>query len=298
MEGVSIVTAHDLGSAQQLIEWRQPKGYVEMIAWSSVGPFVVAFVFFFFYHMHGISLGYHRLLSHHSLRIPKWLEYVIVSGAYLAFEGSPIFWVTTHRLHHRYSDHKGDPHSPRDGLFHAFVAWMWDPKAHISDEQSRLLAPDLYRDPLYRILHCGNTAWHSYLCLTAGIVFRAALYFVFGPTVLAANLCATALAFVGPLLVNSICHLRRFGYETYKCADDSRNVLLVALLTMGEGWHNNHHAFPQSVRHGLTKSEFDATWLVVCFLKSLGLADRIHLPKNQCHVAFVDKEKEPVTANE
>ena len=267
-----------------------------MNAWSCAGTFVVAFAFFFFFHMHGISLGYHRLLSHHSLRIPKWLEYIVVAGAYLSFEGSPIFWVTTHRLHHRYSDHKGDPHSPHDGLWHSFIAWMWDPKVHISDEQSHLLAPDLYRDPVYRLLHCGHTAWHSYLCLAVGIAFRVAIYLLLGPIVLAANLCATALAFVGPLLVNSICHLRRFGYETYKCGDDSRNVLLVALLTMGEGWHNNHHAFPQSVRHGLTRREFDPTWLSVCLLKTLNLADNIHLPKNQCHVAFSEQTAETVSS--
>src|SRR5471030_864138 len=97
--------------------------------------FVVAFLLFFVFHSQGITLGYHRLLSHRSLKVPKWLEYLIVSGAYLSIEGAPIFWVTTHRLHHRYSDHDGDPHSPRDGLFHSFISWMWKPVVLISSRE-------------------------------------------------------------------------------------------------------------------------------------------------------------------
>ena len=257
-----------------------------MLSIETSAMFMFALAFFWFFHTQGITLGYHRLLSHRSLKIPKWLEYFFVSGAYLAFEGSPIFWVTTHRLHHRYSDHRGDPHSPHDGFWHAFIAWMWAPKVLISKDESRMLAPDLYRDPLYRALHCGHTVWHSYLCLTVGVLFRIGIFCVFGPVVLAANLCATALAFVGPLLVNTICHLRRFGYETYSCGDDSRNVLWVAILAAGEGWHNNHHTFPQSARHGLLPREFDATWATVCLLKKLGIAKKIRLPKSESHLAI------------
>lgn len=262
--------------------------------------FTVAFFLFYTYHALGITLGYHRILSHRSLVVPRWLEYLIVSGGYLSLEGSPIFWVSTHRLHHRYSDHEGDPHSPNDGLWHAFIAWMWDRKIVISATQSRQIAPDLYRDPVYRFLHCRHTHWDGILCLMLAILFRLAIYIFLGPTVLVANLLASAMAFVGPLLVNTIAHLPQFGYETYPCGDSSRNVWFVAMLSFGEGWHNNHHAFPQSARHGLALREFDGTWVAVCLLKFLGLAKQIRLPKNQCHLPVRSKptDREPARDKE
>lgn len=229
----------------------------------------------------GITLGYHRLLSHRSLKVPLWLEYFIVSGGYLSFEGSPIFWVATHRLHHRYSDKPGDPHSPLDGLWHAFISWMWKPKVLITSEHSRKIVPDLYRDPVYRALHCGHSTWEGPLCLAIGIIFRIAIYFAFGPIVLCANLLATGVAFVGPLLVNTVSHLEQFGYQTYESRDGSRNVWFVALIALGEGWHNNHHAFPQSARHGLKRSEVDATWIAIKLLQLVGLAEHIRVPNAQ-----------------
>lgn len=242
--------------------------------------FILSFVVFFIYHSQGITLGYHRLLSHKSYKVPKWLEYFIVSGAYLALEGAPIFWVTTHRLHHRFSDHKGDPHSPVDGFWHAFIEWMWKPSTRISEKESKEIAPDLYRDPVYRFLHCNHSHRDGYLCLAFAIAFRIAIYFLFGPVVLAANILATVMGFLGPLLVNSICHLRQYGYETYPCGDNSRNVWFVAALSMGEGWHNNHHAFPQSARHGLKPTEIDPTWITISILKALGLATEIRYAKH------------------
>ncbi len=242
--------------------------------------FALSFLAFYLYHAMGITLGYHRLLSHRSLKIPKLLEYMIVSGGYLAFEGSPIFWVSTHRLHHRYSDLPGDPHSPLDGLWHAFISWMWNPTVIITAEDSRRIVPDLYRDPIYVALHCGHSKWEGPLCLLLGIVFRVAIYFAFGPVVLCANLLATLFAFLGPLLVNTVSHLPQFGYQTYDSRDGSRNVWFVAALSLGEGWHNNHHAFPQSARHGLKTREVDPTWICICFLKMIGLATQIRLPKS------------------
>lgn len=242
--------------------------------------FFLSLVLFYLYHALGITLGYHRLLAHRSYKVPKLLEYFIISGGYLAMEGAPIFWTTTHRLHHQYSDREGDPHSPKDGFFHSFIEWMWKPTVKISAEESRHLAPDLYKDPIYKALHCGHTQLDGLLCLTFCIVYRSAIFLLFGPTVLAANLVASFFAFLGPLLVNSFGHLRRFGYETYPCKDDSRNVWFVAMFSMGEGWHNNHHAYPFSARHGLTKTEFDPTWLTILLLKFLGLATDIQLIHN------------------
>lgn len=258
-----------------------------------MATFLAVFFISYVFHSQGITLGYHRLLSHKSLKLPKLLEYIIVSGGYLAFEGSPIFWVTTHRLHHRYSDQPGDPHSPLDGLWHAFIQWMWKPTVIINAEESRLIAPDLYRDPLYRFLHCNHTHWDGWLCLFFGVLFRVPILVFLGPVALAANLLATVMAFVGPLLVNTVAHMPAFGYQSYDCGDDSRNVWFVAALSMGEGWHNNHHAFPQSARHGLTPSEIDPTWITISLLKVLGIASEIRLPKTPLGVSPVKPLKVP-----
>lgn len=243
--------------------------------------FLLSFLGFYIYHALGITLGYHRLLSHRSIKIPLWLEYLVVSGGYLTLEGSPIFWVATHRLHHKYSDNPGDPHSPLDGMWHAFISWMWKPKVIITAEDSRRIVPDLYRDPVYRALHCGHSQWEGPLCLAIGILFRVAIFFAFGPIVLAGNLAATGLAFLAPLLVNTVSHLPQCGYQTYESNDGSRNVWYVAALSMGEGWHNNHHAFPQSARHGLATREIDPTWIVIRVLSFLGLASHIRLPSEK-----------------
>lgn len=240
--------------------------------WLFIGVFAAAYI----YHALGITLGYHRLLSHRSFQVPKLLEYIIVSGGYLSCEGSPIFWVATHRLHHRNSDEPGaDPHTPLDGRWHAFVGWMYKPKVFISSEESRKLCPDLYRDPLYRLLHVGHTDFAGPLCLTISIIYRTAIFFLFGPIVFWAELSASLCAFVAPLIVNLFCHLPSLGYATYKSGDDSRNVFLVAMLSMGEGWHNNHHAFPHSAKFGLLPREFDLSWQVLKLLSWLGLAKQI-----------------------
>lgn len=239
--------------------------------WLFIGVFLSAYL----YHALGITLGYHRLLSHRSYKVPKWLEYFIVMGGYLCCEGSPIFWVTTHRLHHRYSDSAGDPHSPLDGRWHAFVGWMYKPQVLISKEESEALAPDLYRDPFYRLLHVGHSQLDGPLCLVVSIVYRIAILLLFGPIVFWAELSASICAFCAPLLVNLFCHMPSLGYASYKIDDQSRNVWLVAMLSLGEGWHNNHHAYPQSAQFGLHSREFDLSWQVIRLLSWLGIAKNI-----------------------
>lgn len=133
------------------------------------------------------------------------------------------------------------------------------------------------------------------MCLGFSIIFRIGILFLLGPVVLGANLLATLMAFLGPLLVNTVAHIKRFGYQSYDCGDESRNVWFVAALSMGEGWHNNHHAFPQSARHGLKALEIDPTWITISLLKILGLATEIRLPKKPSHLGFPAKT---ICANE
>lgn len=244
-----------------------------------MGIFVTFFVLSYTYHVLGIGIGYHRGLAHRSYKLPKWLEYFFVLGAYFCFEGAPIFWTGSHRLHHRYSDMPGDPHSPKDGLWHSILGWMSKPIVIITDEQYKTICPDLFRDPFYRFLHAGGKGRDGWVCLIINVVTRLMILALFGPLALAGNLLGSVLAFVAPLLVNSICHIPAFGYQNFPTPDQSQNVWFVALLSFGEGWHNNHHAFPQSARHGLKPSEFDLSYLVLTLLDKIGLVRDIRLPK-------------------
>lgn len=241
--------------------------------------FILVFAVSYLYHGLGITLGYHRLLSHRSYKVPKLIEYFIISGGYLALEGSPIFWVTTHRLHHRYSDQPGDPHSPRDGWWHSFIGWMISPLVKYDSKESERLCPDLFRDPVYKFLHLNHTRWHALLCLFLAIAFRVVIYFTLGPIAVIANVTAALSPFVGALLVNSFGHMESLGYQNFKTGENSRNIWWVAMLSLGEGWHNNHHAIPQSARHGMKPSEPDITWMALQVLSFLGIAKDIRLPK-------------------
>src|ERR1022692_2895914 len=119
--------------------------------WTSL-TFVAWFIVFYLYHGLGITLGYHRLLTHKSLRVPRWLMYLIVSGGYFGLMGSPIVWVGVHRLHHQKSDLPGDPHSPNEGFKHALYGWMFDMRRVQSDAELQAQVPDLMADPLFRLL--------------------------------------------------------------------------------------------------------------------------------------------------
>jgi fatty-acid desaturase len=241
--------------------------------------FVIALVLSYLYHGFGITVGYHRLLSHRALKLPLWLEYFIVSGGYLALEGSPIAWVATHRQHHRFTDEDGDPHKPADGFWHAFSGWLVKPKVFISGEQVEQICPDLWRDPVYRYLDYNHTRKHAKVCLWMSIAFKLAILLLWGPWALLGNVLGNLIVFVGPFWVNSVCHLPEKGYKNFETTDASRNVPWVGWWALGEGWHNNHHAVPQSARHGIRNDEFDLSWAFISILGALGLATNIRLPK-------------------
>lgn len=240
--------------------------------------FICVLICSYLYHGLGITLGYHRLLSHRAFKVARWFEYLLISGGYLCFEGSPIGWVTTHRLHHRYSDLPGDPHSPRDGLYHAFIGWITEADSPGRTADTKTICPDLHQDLIYRFLDCNRSNRQAWLCLSLCIAFRLVIFLWLGPIALVANLLASLVVFVSPLLVNSICHLPTWGYRNFDTLDRSRNVLFVALWALGEGWHNNHHAVPQSARHGFGPKEFDLSWQSLRVLQFLGIAKEPRLP--------------------
>jgi stearoyl-CoA desaturase (delta-9 desaturase) len=219
----------------------------------------------------GIGVGYHRLLTHRGFRCPKWLEYFLAVCGTLALEGGPIFWVGIHRIHHQLTDREGDPHSPRDGKWWSHMGWILTGKAlHQATEQLAPYVPDLRRDKFYHWLS-------KYHWITQVVVGVTVLYFGGWNMVLWGVFLRTVVGLHATWLVNSATHL--WGSQRWATGDDSTNNFFVALLTFGEGWHNNHHAHPNSARHGLRWWEVDANWYVISALRAVGLAHGIKLPR-------------------
>ena len=219
----------------------------------------------------GIGMCYHRLLTHRGYHTPKWVEYFMTVCSTLALEGGPIFWVATHRIHHQHSDKEGDPHSPVDGTWWAHMGWILMGKSmHHDTTTLARYVPDLAKDKF----HVWITKYHY-----VPIIALAAILFAIGgwPFLLWGIFARTVVGLHATWLVNSVTHM--WGSRRFKTHDLSTNNLIVALLTWGEGWHNNHHAHPVSARHGLKWYEIDANWYGILLLKKLGLAKQIHTTK-------------------
>jgi fatty-acid desaturase len=215
----------------------------------------------------GIGMGYHRLLTHRSYKVPKWIEYFLAVCGALALEGGPMFWVATHRIHHRFSDMDGDPHTPRDGKWWSHIVWMLVGDATSCDvEQCSRYAPDICKDRFLVWL-----SKYHYL----PVVILSILLLAFGglPFLLWGVFFRVTMGLQATWMVNSLTHL--WGSRRFATRDGSRNNWFVALLCFGEGWHNNHHAYPTSARHGLAWYEIDMSWWVIRFLQILGLAKSV-----------------------
>lgn len=223
----------------------------------------------------GITLGYHRLLTHQSYRARPWLARLIVFLASQSAQAGPAVWVAIHRQHHANSDRDDDPHDASQGFWWSHLGWMLKlTPRRLDDSFTRRLARDVLEDPFYAFLDrffmplCGVTAALLYL-------LGGWSWLVWGMFV------RIAAVFHATWLVNSAAH--RYGYRSYPTADLSTNCWWVALLTFGEGWHNNHHAFPRSARHGLAWWEIDLSWLVLSGLARLGLVEKVQLPRIPPH---------------
>lgn len=220
----------------------------------------------------GICLGYHRMLTHASFLCPKWVQRCITAIGCLAGEGPPMMWVANHRLHHARSDQEGDPHSPQDGSLWSHVFWLaFRVGGKNTNEFYKKWAPDLYRERYMRSME------YAFLPLNIGLsVLITGAGYLIGELPLALSWLvwgvAVRMVFVlhATWLVNSASHL--WGYRNYETRDDSRNNWWVALLTYGEGWHNNHHAHPRMAKHGHKWWEIDVTFLTIRLLQKLGLA--------------------------
>lgn len=219
----------------------------------------------------GISMGYHRLHTHRSYKVPKALEYFFAVCGAATLEGGPIFWVATHRIHHQKSDQPGDPHTPRDGAWWAHIGWiLLGESKHSNTRLMSKYAPDLAKDRFYIWLN----NWHW----VPSVLLAVVLYAIGGlPMVLWGVCLRLVFGLHATWLVNSATHL--WGSRRFATRDDSRNNWWVALLTFGEGWHNNHHAHPTSARHGLAWYEFDPSWLLLKVLRACGIAKSIQVAR-------------------
>jgi stearoyl-CoA desaturase (delta-9 desaturase) len=231
----------------------------------------------------GITVGFHRLLTHRSFQTGKGLEYAFAVLGSMAVQGPVISWVADHRKHHAHTDEDGDPHSPHvghagglkgmlGGLWHAHAGWLMSTQGRADWKR---YAPDLYEDPGMRAIGRNFVP-----IVLASLALPAAAGYLAGGTLAAA---ATGLLWGGLVRiffvhhvtwsVNSVCHF--FGSRRFETDDRSTNVFWLALPSLGESWHHNHHAFPRSARHGLRRGELDPSAAIIASLEKLGLARNV-----------------------
>ncbi|MCA9238407.1 MAG: fatty acid desaturase [Planctomycetales bacterium] len=226
----------------------------------------------------GVCMGYHRLLTHKSFNTYKPIRWLLAFLGGLSGEGSALTWVANHRKHHAFSDHEGDPHSPKHGPWWSHVLWFMP---NFGQKWRRELyeryAPDMLKDKVIVALH--------YLFLPTHFICAGLLWMIgyFGPTSwgLGTNWAGWSMVLWGlgvrmvyvlhvTWFVNSATHI--WGYRNYNTTDNSRNLWWVGLLAFGEGWHNNHHAYQRVARQGHRWWEFDITWCAIWVMEKVGLA--------------------------
>lgn len=245
---------------------------------------VILFFVMYYYTGFGITVGYHRLFTHDSFKPKQWLRFLLGLGGAMAFEGDPIHWVRIHRHHHIYSDEEEDPHSPHHsggfwkGLYHSHLGWMIS-KTEIPPDDKHVKM--LREDPVVKAIGSGpRYLFWAFLgvvlpTVVGGLIMRS------WAGALQCFLWAGAfrVLYVHHITwsINSICHIS--GAQPFKTTDKSRNNWWVGVLSLGigENWHNGHHAFPTSARHGLRWWEVDLSWYLIWFLTKVRLASRSDL---------------------
>jgi len=234
----------------------------------------------------GIGLGYHRLMTHRGFKAPRWLERLLGVFGTLAMQSGPITWVTTHRIHHAFTDTDRDPHSPRHGTYWSHMGWIIRGTAqNNSVETMQRYSPDLMRDPFL-------VALDKYFWVPTALVAVGLIAFG-GPSALLWGIFfRTVIGWHFTWLVNSATHL--WGSRRFETRDDSRNNPLVAAVTFGEGWHNNHHAYPRSAKHGLRWFEFDINWMQIWLLEKVGLIKNVYAFDLKTEKALEPFELQPV----
>jgi fatty-acid desaturase len=293
----AVSLSHPIGAVGRRINWRYALavGSYHLIALLALLPWffsrtgvALAVIGVYVFGAAGINLCYHRLLSHRSFSCPLWLEHTFAIIAVCCLEDTPARWVATHRLHHHRADDRADPHSPLVNLFWAYVGWLFIENTDLQRAVAYdRYARDIIRDRFYRWIERA-VVW---ITLAQSVVYFAAGFLI---GLLLGGSIGDALQFaasvwlwgviVRTVLVwhvtwcgNSFPHL--FGYRNYETNDNSRNNALVAIITSGEGWHNNHHAEPGCASNQRHWWEIDLTYLLLRLLVLLGLAWDVQLPQ-------------------
>jgi len=217
----------------------------------------------------GVGLGWHRLLTHRSFKAPKWLEYVLSVFATMSIQDSPNKWVATHRIHHAFVETEKDPHSTRPGFWWAQMGWViWGTAQDHDAATLKRYVPDLIKDEGHALI---SRFYYIPIVISAVVLFAIGGWSM----VVWGVFARVVVGWHTTWFVNSLSHM--FGKREFETKDDSTNNWFVALLTFGEGWHNNHHAYPTSARHGLKWYQFDMNWIAIRLFEKLGWATKIRL---------------------
>ncbi len=240
----------------------------------------------------GVTVGFHRLFTHRSFEVPKAVRAFLAIAGTMAIEGGPIEWSATHRRHHAYADAYGDPHSPHlvqrsglwgvvRGLWHAHMGWLFQPNG----TDSGRWAPDLRSDGTLVAVDRRAPLWVAASFLAPPIIaFAVTRSWVAALTgFLWGSLVRIFLMHHVTWSINSICHF--FGRRPFRTRDESRNSWPLCVISFGESWHNNHHAFPTSARHGLFRGQLDPAWRFIRTLEQLHVARNVRLPDQQAIAA-------------
>ncbi|HEV7701222.1 MAG TPA: fatty acid desaturase [Pyrinomonadaceae bacterium] len=218
----------------------------------------------------GVGLGWHRLLTHQSFKTSKWIEYTLSILATMSIQDSPNKWIATHRIHHAFTDTDKDPHSIRPGFWWAQIGWIvWGTAQDHDQKTLRRYIPDLLKDRGHALIS------RFYV---VPIIISAAILFAIGgwSMVIWGVFARVVFGWHTTWFVNSLSHI--YGSRPHETGDESTNNWFVALLTFGEGWHNNHHMYPTSARHGLGWYQFDMNWIAIRVLEYVGWARNVRLP--------------------
>ncbi|MBX3393646.1 MAG: acyl-CoA desaturase [Phycisphaeraceae bacterium] len=232
----------------------------------------------------GVTVGYHRLFTHKSFETSAPVKFILGVLGSMALEGSVIKWSATHRKHHRHSDRDEDPHSPHGdhrtilgvarGFWHAHVGWIFDE----DDPDLHAYVPDHLKDKVVTTVSSLFPVWVVLGLAIPTVLAGLLTWSIYGALLglLWGGLARIFLVHHATWSVNSVCHL--WGTRPFRSHDESRNNPIVGVLAMGEGWHNNHHAFPASARHGLAWWQIDISYAVIRLMQAIGLAWKVRVP--------------------
>jgi stearoyl-CoA desaturase (delta-9 desaturase) len=255
------------------------------VTWLDLAILAVMYVLVGF----GVTIGFHRMLTHRAFETKPWLRATFAILGSMSVQGAVIHWVADHRRHHAFTDEEGDPHSPHThdaegvrgvltGLWHSHMGWLFEGQR----TSAKRFAPDLRKDPTIRWVDKYFPLWAllglaipfvAGFALSGGSLFAGFTAFVW------AGLVRVFLLHHATWSVNSICHM--YGSRPFAIEDESRDNWLVAMVSLGEGWHHSHHAFPTSARHGLRRFQPDPSYAVIRTLEKAGLVWNVKRPKDE-----------------